>query len=76
VVLNERLYDLDTLLKILQKDKLDPFTKYEFTLRDIQPARKDAEILQKIIQQIKEAHQQNLSTKTSELQLAFKPKGI
>lgn len=59
VILNEHLYDLDTLLEIQKKDKLDPLNRYEFTLRDIQPARKDAESLQKIIQQIKEAHQPN-----------------
>jgi hypothetical protein len=53
VILNERLYDLDTLIKIQQRDKLDPYTKYEFTLRDIQPSRKSAEELQKIVLQIK-----------------------
>jgi hypothetical protein len=60
VMLNERLYDLDTLLMIQKKDKLDPFNKYEFTLRDIQPNRKAAEFLQKIVQQIKENHKTNL----------------
>lgn len=54
VILNERLYDLNTLTEIQQRDKQDPFTRIEFFLRDIQPSRKNAEKLQKIISQIKE----------------------
>lgn len=57
VTLNECLYDLDTLLKIYHKDKKDPYNKQEFALRDIQTARRDADALRIIIQEIKEAHQ-------------------
>lgn len=57
VQLNERLYDLDTLLDIQRKNKKDPFNNYEFTLRDIQPARKESQAIQTIVQQIKDHHE-------------------
>ncbi len=39
VMLHERVYDLATLLDILQKDGVDPFTKTRFSKNDIKPAR-------------------------------------
>lgn len=56
VMLNERVYDLDTLLRIFEKDRLDPFTHYKFILRDIQPARKFIELFTKTVEQIKQSH--------------------
>ena len=80
VILNERTYDLEILLEIQKKDKLDPFNKYEFTFRDIQPARKTTEELQKIVQQIKEFHKNKQSKEQASLinepEQIFKPKGF
>lgn len=58
VRLDKRLYDLDSLLQILQKNKTDPFTQSQFALSNIEPAQEEANALQLIIQKIKEAHQQ------------------
>lgn len=52
VILNERIYDLNTLLDIHKNNKEDPFNKYKFILRDIQSDRKTAEEIKEIIQQI------------------------
>jgi len=50
VILNERVYNLEALLTILEKDKKDPFTGKSFDLSDIQPAEKTAFELQCFIE--------------------------
>jgi ankyrin repeat protein len=56
VVLNERVYDLDTLLALHKAGKPDPFTQKPFDLSDIEPAEMIAEEIKLLIQHLQEVY--------------------
>lgn len=70
VSLDGRLYNLDTLLEIQKGNKVNPFSCVEFALSDIQSAPAIAVALEKIVMQIKEAHDN--AEKIQESKIAFK----
>lgn len=57
VMLYETIYNLPTVLKILNQNSLEPLTKYRFTSRDIQPARKFNNALYDFVTQIQHNHE-------------------
>lgn len=63
VMLNENIYNLETLLDILNINSIDPLTTYTFTNRDIQPARKFNNSLRELICEITANHNINESIK-------------
>lgn len=68
VVLHERVYDLKTLLSILEKDKKDPFTGVEFNLSDILPAMEVALEIEDVMCFFKEKYKHIVENKPTTFQ--------
>lgn len=77
VRLNEKLYDLSTLIICFHSNKMDPYNKIPFELRDIAPAREINEKIKELIASMNHEKTNEVeNTKTLEIDSDNRMKGM